>query len=460
MAASDPEDQVFQEDDDPDPEFERKMEESYAVTPTQKKESSRPNSSSSNRPQTASRYRSDDHDSPKIGGLLKSASDKFEENPSSKALLIYAKVANHLTSRHIPKTRLALNVPEIATAEEFKNGMERLGLPLSAEEVGVIFRDNGVQKGKSVRSAEVFAKVMAEERVEEDEPPRGFPVALDAAEAVKYETEKVTSMQLLTDSQPKMASRIIQQRLKSAKERPMSSSNKGTSARSFRPTTALTKPSTKSQRISGLDIDQEMRSLERREQKLLTEDTDVEVKTKKFLRQTLARQKETERELALTVDKCKKEFEYECLHKMGEANEIAQNEGLQTAFRAIKKEDGTTMCHMYEGDEFIKELTLENFLREWRRLKRLQKPSVNLVSKVQQVTQMRADTQQPGKPTSISTGPGKVNKKERQEELKKLLLETKELTNKLKEQLKVLEKKGLISKSLHTSSVAYSTSGQ
>jgi hypothetical protein len=34
MAASDPEDQVFQEDDDPDPEFERKMEESYAVLPT------------------------------------------------------------------------------------------------------------------------------------------------------------------------------------------------------------------------------------------------------------------------------------------------------------------------------------------------------------------------------------------------------------------------------------------
>lgn len=338
--------------------------------------------------------------------------------------------------------------------------MERLGLPMTAEEVMLIFRDNGVQKGKAVRSAEVFAKVMAEERVEEDEMPRGYPAAIDATEALKYETEKVTSRQLLSDSQPKIASRIIQQRLKSAKERPTSSSNKGASARSFRPTTAISKPSTKSQRISGLDIDQEMRSLERREQQLMTEEEGVEVKTKKFLRQTLARQKETERELALTVDKCKKEFEYECLHKMGEANEIAQNEGLQTAFRAIKKEDGITMCHMYEGDEFIKELTLENFLREWRRLKRMQKPSVNLVSKVQQATQMRADPQQPGKPASISTGPSKVNKKERQEELKKLLLETKELTNKLKEQLKVLEKKGLISKSLHTSSVAYSTSGQ
>ena len=429
----------------------------------QKKESSRPNSSSSNRPQTASRYRTDDHDSPKIGGLLRSASDKFDENLSSKALLIYAKIANHLTSRHIPKTRLALNVPEIATAEEFKNGMERLGLPLTLEEVNLIFKDSGVQRGKAVRSAEVFARVMAEERVEDDELPlRGRPVAIDAAEALKFETEKVTDMQLLTDSQPKITSKIIQQRLKSAKERPLSSSNKGASARSFRPATAVAKPLTKSQRISGLDIDQEMRSLERREQKLLTDDTEVEAKTKKFLRQTLQRQKEAERDLALTVDKCKKEFEYECLHKMGEANEIAQNEGLQTAFRAIKKEDGSTMCHMYEGDEFVKELTLENFLREWRRLKRLQKPSVNLASKVQQVTQPppRPDPQQSGRPTSISTGPSKVNKKERQEELKKLLLETKELTNKLKEQLKVLEKKGLISKSLHTSSVAYSTSGQ
>jgi len=43
-----------------------------------------------------------------------------------------------------------------------------------------------------------------------------------------------------------------------------------------------------------------------------------------------------------------------------------------------KKEDGTTKCHIYHNDQFVEEITLENFLREWRRLKRKQKPAINL----------------------------------------------------------------------------------
>ena len=40
----------------------------------------------------------------------------------------------------------------------------------------------------------------------------------------------------------------------------------------------------------------------------------------------LAKQKkeEEERALALTIDKCKRETEFDCLHKMGEAGEIAK----------------------------------------------------------------------------------------------------------------------------------------
>jgi hypothetical protein len=112
---------------------------------------------------------------------------------------------------------------------------------------------------------------------------------------------------------------------------------------------------------------------------------------------------------------------------------------MPTTFRAVKKEDGTTKCHVYMNDQFVDEITLENFVREWRKLKRKQKPAINLPA-----------------PKAKMENQGKVNKKMRQDELKKLLLETKELTNKLKEQLKVLEKRGVTYSCNHSSTVVFS----
>ena len=125
------------------------------------------------------------------------------------------------------------------------------------------------------------------------------------------------------------------------------------------------------------------------------------------------------------MEKCRKEFEYDCLHKMGEANEIAQSLALATTYHAFKDQD--IECHVYEGDQFVEALSLENFLREWRRLKRQQQSANNPAKNAGQETEAHP----------------KVSKKERQEELKHLLAETKELASRLKDQLKVLEKNGI-----------------
>ena len=45
---------------------------------------------------------------------------------------------------------------------------------------------------------------------------------------------------------------------------------------------------------------------------------------------------------------------------------------------------------------------------------------------------------------TVSTTNAKINKNVRQEELKKLVLETRDLTNSLKLQLKILEDKGIV----------------
>ena len=121
------------------------------------------------------------------------------------------------------------------------------------------------------------------------------------------------------------------------------------------------------------------------------------------MQQTRKKEDENERAISLAVDKYRREYEYDCLHKMGEANEIAQQLGSPFTFRALKDQDGNTKCHIYKAEKFFKEITLEGFLREWRRLKRSQK-----------FEETHKQIHEPQQST-------KVDKNQRQEELKKVL---------------------------------------
>jgi len=63
----------------------------------------------------------------------------------------------------------------------------------------------------------------------------------------------------------------------------------------------------------------------------------------------LAKQKkeEEERALALTIDKGKRETEFDCLHKMGEACEIAKMLNIPVSFSAFKGPDGSLKIHFF-----------------------------------------------------------------------------------------------------------------
>jgi hypothetical protein len=419
----------FQLDNDPDEEFEVRLQESYKQ---HKGPASRPLSSSSNRPQTASRSRPDFSASPRV------ASGVFNEGQTTDE--VYLKISRHLTSQLLDKTAVVRMFKEFCTFSQFKQGFSQLGLELTDEDVTSVFQSFGVGKTGMIRTGDFAGKIILEENDEDEAMPQNFkrqessrPVLRDEHERLREEAQR-----LLEHSQKRLNKPIKRgsttQKSDCSLKRPFSSSHRsGASAQSYRPISAynsnkIVKAPSKN-RVD--DLDNEMAALEAREASLL------DTRGKQFLMMTKKRQENHEKELATTVDRCRREFEYDCLHKMGEANEIAQTMGLPTTYRAIKKENGVTMCHIYNGENFVEEITLENFLRESRRLKRLQKPAIN--------PQPSAD-----KSLKSSTTGGKVNKKERQEELKNLLLETKELTNKLKEQLKVLERKGIIAKSLQS----------
>lgn len=301
---------------------------------------------------------------------------------------VYSKISTFISSHNIAKSQLSKQISEYPSTEKFKSAFQDLGLSLTDEEVLVLFKDNGSSKSGAIQLSNLFSKIITEDE------------ELAESEQMKLKEE---AERLLQDPPP----RPTRQKTENFLKRPVTGSIRSlqSSAKTFRPNTASAK----------------------------------NFPRKNYLKESKAKIENADKEIALTVDRCKKEFEYECLHKMGEANEITQTLEMPTTYRAVKKEDGTTKCHVYMNDQFVDEITLENFVREWRKLKRKQKPAINL----------------PGAKETVQNS-GKVNKKVRQDELKKLLLETKELTNKLKDQLKVLEKRGVTYSCNHSSTVVFS----
>lgn len=76
-----------------------------------------------------------------------------------------------------------------------------------------------------------------------------------------------------------------------------------------------------------------------------------------------------DRLLQLTISKGKNEYEYEMLIKMGEANELSQLLESKITYRAYKSAQGNLKVHVYELDRFSKDLTLEEFNREYNMIK-------------------------------------------------------------------------------------------
>lgn len=116
-----------------------------------------------------------------------------------------------------------------------------------------------------------------------------------------------------------------------------------------------------------------------------------EDKTKYYLKIAKQKKEEEERALALTIDKGKRETEFDCLHKMGEACEIAKLLNIPVSFSAFKGPDGSLKIHFFQfvedaskdqpedGEpheipmrEIKREITMKEFYREYRKLKRMQ----------------------------------------------------------------------------------------
>jgi len=160
------------------------------------------------------------------------------------------------------------------------------------------------------------------------------------------------------------------------------------------------------------------------------------------------KEKREEEELRLTVERSERELMYHCLYKMGEMNEWCNEVGVDTAYRAFKTDSGELVCHIYTNGTFQKEISRDAFLKRYKALQ----------SRVSQVRAMEgvgagkdASTPVRGTGAKQNGGPNPTARQRqslseeeqasRKAEIRNALLQTMQLTNKLKEQLAVLDKK-------------------
>jgi len=64
----------------------------------------------------------------------------------------------------------------------------------------------------------------------------------------------------------------------------------------------------------------------------------------------------------------KLEFQYECIIKMGEANELQEYLSGPVRYSGYKNPEGVLKCHAFRGDQFVKEMRLEDFIKEYNTL--------------------------------------------------------------------------------------------
>lgn len=161
-----------------------------------------------------------------------------------------------------------------------------------------------------------------------------------------------------------------------------------------------------------------------------------------YIKERKQREKRREEELANSIEQGGREVLYRHLYRMGEANEWAEQLGLSTRFRAFKSKSGTITCHVYEGRTFEKELSLDLFEKRYGSLKGRWNQVVAFKNQ-DEAEEKKLDSTANGSavPTEAPHTLSREAQERRQQEIRAALLNTIHLTQTLKEQLKVLDKR-------------------
>ena len=159
--------------------------------------------------------------------------------------------------------------------------------------------------------------------------------------------------------------------------------------------------------------------------------------SKDYLRKYRERELNREKELHESIEKNKIDQEYGMLMKMSELNAIGKERDSSTTYRAYKSAEGTIRVRVFHYNKFEKEISLNEFDTIYKNFKKSTKENKEWAVVQQQHPQKVQDELQALKNRNSQ-------KAERQQELKNLLVGTVNLTNLLKEQIKIFKEKGIL----------------
>jgi len=300
-------------------EFEKRLEQSYQQ---RKEKSSRPESS--NRLMSAKARPSDLKPlktvDPQAIEEEKDNETQREEVPNKINVpyeqTVYGRFSKFVNDNKIERDEFCRPIHIFITQEELQEFFQTVAFPVSKDEVFLIFKDHNAHKTGYLPMEEFYSKL----RCWKNYKPKDY-VAV-------FQEEKNQLLERASGA--------------GSKKRPTTAVVAG--AKGLR---ALQQ----TQQKSRMDSANKMKSTNQMGQsasqveigKTLAED-----KTKFYLKMAKLKKEEEERELALTIDKGKRESEFDCLHKMGEACELAKMLNVPISFSAFKGPDGSLKIHFFQ----------------------------------------------------------------------------------------------------------------
>ena len=161
-----------------------------------------------------------------------------------------------------------------------------------------------------------------------------------------------------------------------------------------------------------------------------------------YLRQTLQREMLEEDMMRLTIEKRDKEFQRECVRKMVQANEFAEQLNIPKSYSAYNEEgDNTIVCRVFDKvTKDYKDINLKQFLLEFKKLQKL----INQEKEREKYKEQKIEKVSIDKNNKNETDFFKMNREQKHKVIKQILKESLELKIKLKKQLKALRDKNLI----------------
>jgi hypothetical protein len=155
----------------------------------------------------------------------------------------------------------------------------------------------------------------------------------------------------------------------------------------------------------------------------------------KYLRRFKEREQGREKELNENIEKNKIDEEYGMLTKMSEINALNKDRENSTAYRAYKSAEGVIKVRVFHLNKFEREISLKEFDTVYKNFKKTAKENKEWSCQPQNTPKSGDELQNLKNRNS--------QKSERQQELKNLLVNTVNLTNLLKEQIKIFKMKGI-----------------